>query len=261
MNAITTAVQARTATCRLLVTHRDPETLTYRALGFLADEAEQGYSFAYLRSAVEAPWFVALPGLSRMDRPSRSASLFPLFAERVISPRRPDRPQTMQALGLPLDAGPFDVLRRSAGRRVEDQIELVPVPDVGADGSTELDFLVHGVRYLSQEAQDRISALAVGEHLFLHREPTNTVNGRAVLVTESSELPVGYVPDPILDFVSEMTDVEASVLRANGPEVGFHMRLLVRLEGRLQSDPFARSEWATVSEYDFSGPRCGRSMD
>jgi len=69
-----------------------------------------------------------------------------------------------------------------------------------------------------------------------------------LLVTDSGELPVGYVPDPLLGFVHEMTDVEASVLRANGPEVGFHMRLLVRLEGRLQSDPFARSEWASVGE-------------
>ncbi len=248
MNAITTAVQARTTTCRLLVTQRDPGSLTYRPLGFLADEAERGYSFAYLRSTVQAPWFVALPGLSRTVGPSRSDSLFPLFAERVISPRRPDRPQTMRALGLPLEAGPFEVLRRSAGRRVEDQIELVPVPDVGADGRVELDFLVHGVRYMTQEAQDRISALAVGEPLNLRPEPMNPVNTRAVLVTDSGELPVGYVPDPLLEFVSEMTDVEASVLQANGPDVGFHMRLLVRLKGRLQSDPCARSEWATVSE-------------
>jgi hypothetical protein len=230
------------------VTQRDPGTLTYRPLGFLADEAERGYSFAYLQSTVQVPWFVALPGLSRTDGPSRSATWFPLFAERVISPRRPDRPQTMRALGLPLEAGPFEVLRRSAGRRVEDQIELVRVPDVRADGRAELEFLVHGVRYLAQEAQDRISALAVGERLNLRPEPTNTVNARAVLVTDSSELPVGYVPDPLLQFVSEMTDVETSVLQANGPEVGFHMRLLVRLEGRLQSDPFARSEWATVRE-------------
>src|SRR5476651_2848032 len=106
MHAITTAVQARTATRRLLVTQRDPGTLTYRPLGFLADEAERGYSFAYLRSTAQAPWFITLPGLSRTDGPSRSASLFPLFAERVISPRRPDRPQTMRALGLPLEAGP-----------------------------------------------------------------------------------------------------------------------------------------------------------
>jgi hypothetical protein len=154
----------------------------------------------------------------------------------------------MQALGLPLEAGPFEILRRSAGRRVEDQIELVPVPDLSADGWAALDFLVHGVRHMTQEAQDRISALAVGERLNLRPEPTNIVNARALLVTDSGELSVGYVPDPLLELVSEMTNVEASVLRANGPEVGFHMRLLVRLVGRLQSDPFARSEWATVGE-------------
>jgi hypothetical protein len=140
------------------------------------------------------------------------------------------------------------ILRAAPGLSVEDQIELVPVPDVGADGWVELDFLVHGVRYMTQGAQDRISALAVGERLNLRPEPTNPVNTRAVLVTDSRELPVGYVPDLLLEFVSEMTDVEAAVLQANGPDVGFHMRLLVRLEGRLQSDPFARSKWATVGE-------------
>jgi hypothetical protein len=64
--------------------------------------------------------------------------LFPLFAERVISQRRPDRPQARKALGLPLEAGPFEVLTRSAGRRVEDQIELMPVPVMGANEDVPL---------------------------------------------------------------------------------------------------------------------------
>ncbi len=233
-------------THRLLVTQRDPSVPAYRPLGFLSLHSDGTFRFAYLRSAVDASWFAPLPGLSRTEGAYTSPRLFPLFAERVISPRRPDRPATMKALDLSTDATPFEVLTRSGGRRVEDHIELTPVGVSTDVGAIAFDFLVHGVLYTTAEAQDRITALRTGDSLAIQHDPANTYNTMARLVIDD-QLRLGYVPDPLVSVVHRMTDVGVTVLMANGPEVGFHMRLLVRLTGRLDGPPpFTGTEWETV---------------
>ena len=93
--ALQTNGRVKAATRRLLVTVQDPETKAYRPVGFLRYDGDQ-YTFAYLRREREREGFRPLPGLARAaDGPLRSATLFPLFAERVISSRRPDRELSM----------------------------------------------------------------------------------------------------------------------------------------------------------------------
>ena len=127
--------RGQTATRRLLVTVQDPETKAYRPVGFLRYDGDQ-YTFAYLRREREREGFRPLPGLARAaDGPLRSATLFPLFAERVISSRRPDRELSMDALGLPLDAEPMEVLARSHGQRVGDLMASAISPKPSKIGS------------------------------------------------------------------------------------------------------------------------------
>ncbi len=100
-------------TTRLLVTVRDPHTRAYRPVGFLV-QLGNGYQFSYLRREVQLDTFRPLPGLAQAAKAAVSSSrLFPLFSERVISVRRPDRHVSLDALGLPLDAAPMEVLARS----------------------------------------------------------------------------------------------------------------------------------------------------
>lgn len=103
-------------TGRFLVTLRGPATRGCRPVGFL--DCGQTYTFAYLRSEVQGPGFRPLLGLSHAEGPMHAAQLFPIFAEQIISPRRPDREQTLAALDLPVTAAPYEVLSRSGGRRV-----------------------------------------------------------------------------------------------------------------------------------------------
>lgn len=234
-------------TSRLLVTRRDPETTTYHPLGFLTFDGHT-YSFRYLRRALHDGGARALPGLSDTSHEHTSIHLFPIFAERVISARRPDRETSMTALGLHVDAAPFEVLQRSGGRRVGDTIEVVPAPVVSHDGLLSVDFLVHGVRYQPPAAQERITRLQTGDHLRIVHQIDNEADPRALLVTDDDTLPLGYVPKPLLDVVHRVADRSATVLRANPPEVGFHFRLLVRLTGHVPDDyqPFSGPEWDTV---------------
>jgi hypothetical protein len=232
-------------TKRLLVTRRDPDNRRYVALGFLSCSTT-GYDFAYFRAAVTSPDFQPLPGLSRTDGPYSAQRLFPVFAERVMSSRRPDRRQALASLGLPETAAPFEVLVNSGGRSVGDAVELLPAPTAAPDGSLALEFLVHGVRHMSAAAQARITKLVPGESLLLVPEPSNPVNSRARLVTDDERVSLGYVPDPLLPVIEQMHASSASVVRANDERVGFHFRLTVRVEGNIGAgaQPFDGPEWA-----------------
>lgn len=237
---------------RLLVTRRFPASNLYRPIGFLTSD-DGKFSFAYIKGSVEADWFVPLPGLSDTRRAYTSDQLFPIFAERVISARRPDRTEALKALGLEKDAAPFEVLNRSGGQRVGDTIELVPMPWVAEDGSFSQLFLVHGVRYRSDEAQIRISQLKPRDPLVLRPDHENSVNTLAVHVADWDGLTLGFVPDPLADFMQEVLadhrGYKLTVEQANGIEAGYHFRLLVRLEGfaRPGVQPYSGAAWETVA--------------
>lgn len=240
----------RTAHRRLLVTEKDGDGF-YRPVGFLAASAHEGtveYSFAYLRSAVQREGFRPFLGFSDVSRSYRSEGLFPLFAERIMDPRRPEHPMFLAALELSGEPSPLEVLARSGGQRAGDGIMLLPEPEVDADGASSCLFLVHGMRYVDG-AESVLGALAPGDRLTLVPEPENPANPRALVVVESSGQRLGWVPDALLDHVHSVSDPSITVVRVNGAEVGIRLRLLVRLDGQVgtTTPPFSGAGWETVS--------------
>lgn len=224
---------------RLLVTVRveDPRNThrRYRHVGFL-DCHEGRYSFRYVRAAGNEPGFLPLLGFPDLKRVYTSSEMFPLFAERIMSARRPDRERYLNALDLAPSSEPWEILVRSGGRRAGDAIEVMPQPVVDPGGRTSCLFLVHGVRHRGPEASDAISRFRVGDALVLRWEEATPV-----LVLNDSQVELGYVPDPLVEYVHavmERAGHRLTVVRANGPEVGAHLRLLVRLEGSV--DPAYR---------------------
>lgn len=222
---------------RLLVTRQDPSTRRYAAIGLLTCTGGT-YEFSYLRSAVDAPGFRPLLGFAALNRPYRSERLFPLFAQRVMDPRRPDRPRWLSSLGLDGDPDVMEILARSGGRREGDHLELLTLPRIEDDGRTKISFLVHGVRHAG--SFDDIGHLAVGARLRLVDDRNNPVNARALLVSGADGRRLGWVPDPLVEFVRHVRDrgdVDVRVLRVNPVELGPHQRLLVELSGR--ADPLS----------------------
>lgn len=235
---------------RLLVSRRDPDSRSYRSVGFLSVSDDDRYRFSYLRRHADDPSNRPLPGLPVYGATYESSQLFAIFAERVMSPRRPDRPVVLDALGLAGDAEPFEVLARSGGRRVGDTIELVPIPDPQPDGGSSVDYFVHGVRYMSPESQRRIDELRPGDVLSLVSDQDNPVNARAVMVIDGIEFPLGYVPDPLLELIHSLMEPHTEVLRTNRAELGFHFRVLVRTSGLIRpgARPFEGPDWETVDQ-------------
>ncbi|PRZ08258.1 hypothetical protein BCE75_103185 [Isoptericola sp. CG 20/1183] len=209
-------------TDQLLVSRQDPATRRFARVGTLTFNGVE-YSFEYDSTADRS-----LPGLPRGKR-HRSEALFPIFAERIIDPHRPEREQTLSYLGLPRDASPFEVLAVSGGGRTGDTYELTPLPQ---PGDVSLPFLVHGVRHLTAAERREIDQLRPGDHLALRLESNNPVTNRALLVTRDGGR-LGYVPTPLLDYVHQIMKqpYELAVERVNPADAGLHMRLLVRLNG------------------------------
>lgn len=216
---------------RLLVTRRDVSTQRCSPVGLLTCTAG-AYEFSYLRPAVESPGFRPILGFSAVDRRYRSERLFPIFAERVMDPRRPDRPRWLASLGLDGDPEVMEILARSGGRREGDHLELLAVPRVEHDGRTRTSFLVHGVSHADSVAD--IDRLVVGDRLDLVDDPDNPVNARALVVSSVDGSRLGWVPDPLVEFVRHVRshgECEVRVLRVNPADLGPHQRLLVELTG------------------------------
>lgn len=217
---------------RLFVVWQNPSTRRFVRVGHLDQLQDGEYEFAYEPAAEDVDGFPGFAAFPDFDRRYRSGQLFPFFTNRVLSPRRPEYPQYVAALGLGSAPEPVEMLARSGGGRATDTVHVVPEPQATPDGRHELLFLTSGVRYIDG-VDERLSRLRVGDRLALRREPDNSADSRALLVDASRGEPVGWVPHYLLDLVHGYlagSTVEVYVERINGPEVVPHLRLLCRLE-------------------------------
>src|SRR5262249_14896172 len=134
-------------------------------------------------------------------------------------------------------------------------IMVFPEPLVEDDGSTCWNFLVHGIRHaacLNPDVGRRLVALREGDLLLLIPESMNEINPRAIYTADHERVPLGWVPDLLLDYlhtVCETGPYEVRVQHVNGPEAPVHLRLLARLSGSVPTgyEPFSGSTWEPLS--------------
>lgn len=226
----TAAWDAGRSTGRLIVAWQHPESRLIAPVGLL--EHGSGYRFRYLRRAAGLPGFQPFLSFPQWERSYTSPTLFPLFSQRIMSPRRPDFSQFLQQLDLDAAATPWEQLARSEGRSNGDTVQVFPIPPVQADGSTACLFLVHGVRHVHH---GQLPFLRRGDPLAFCDEPDNDYNVAAIAVSTLHGRKLGYVPDLLLEHLnvirSTQTPVSLKVEHVNGPEAPAHLRLLVQLTG------------------------------
>lgn len=229
-----------------LVTRRDRSTGRYERLGVLT-QVPEGWGFRYFRDVAESDGTFPLPGIPVTDSVIHSEHLFPLFAQRVVSPRRPDRSRILARLGLDDSATAFEILAHNGGRRSGDTIELIQLPRTHESGAESMQFLVHGMRHRSSVEQSAVDSLAVGDELVLVPEPDNPVDPEALLVSTTRGTPLGWVPAPLVPLLGSASGVSASVAHANSSQSPPHQRLLVDLRGDLaRPELFNSPSWRLV---------------
>lgn len=216
---------------KLLVTRKLPPNNLYETIGILSRMPDDTFHFSYLNTYAQAEYFRELPGLQKVRGGVTSDRLFPFFAERVISPERPDRAAALSYLNLEDPAEPFEVLARSGGSRLNDQLEVLSFPEEDSTGRHSFTFFVHGIRYLDDTGYNALGQLHSGDSLQVEREPSNPESELALKVSHNGTS-LGYVPHPLRNFINPAVATGSytlTVVQRNSPNAGFHQRLLVTL--------------------------------
>ncbi len=157
----------------------------------------QLFRFCYTQGARTLAGFRPFPGMGDVNQVYQSETLFPMFANRLLSPSRPEFEEFLCWGGFdpnnPLD--PIAVLGVTGSERATDSIEVFPCPTPDADGCYLSKFFLHGVRWMPPSALERIERLKDEERLFLMPDPCNRHDPNAVAIrTDSERTLIGYVP-------------------------------------------------------------------
>jgi hypothetical protein len=229
------AVSAAEAPRHFAVAWRNTALKQIHAVGTL-DFDGHAYHFRYLPAAADVPGFRPFIGFPRIGEGYESRRLWPFFALRAMDKRRPDFAIYADRLGLTTAASVLDILARSGGEVQGDvTVNLIEDPVVSVDGSTEYVFLIRGMRHATAQYHSGhvVDQLREGDRLALLPDASNPVNSEALLVATSGGIPIGWVPDLLTPYFQSLADrdAELSVLRNNGGDAPWHLRLLARAAG------------------------------
>ncbi len=208
-----------------------------------ADEHEPmvAYSFHYVGGAEHAQDsanFLPILGFPNLDEVYESNELFPLFRNRLMNLRRPDRRDYLHQLGLAdSDWGPMTELSASRGISHTDSFEVFPPIDPGLDGRFKTRFILHGLRHTNQASINRTESLEIGEGLQVAFDLNNPAATHAISVRTTDHYVLGWLPRYLVDGLHKddawmVSDVEASVAQINLDAPLSH-RLLVEFSGKL----------------------------
>ena len=215
---------------------QDQQTRRLEHVGWLEFTGAE-FRFSYLDEARSNPRFRPFPAFPLLEETYTSEDLFPYFAVRLTSAADPEYDAVLDALGLRRDeATPAELLARSPSDSPHDTIQVVPEPTEMSDGTLVREFLVSGARHVDEQDPSTvgrlIESLPVGAPLELVPEPHNLHNTEALLLA-SDGMWVGWVPDYLLSEIHGYLDsnrtLSVTVVRANGPDAPWHLRLLCRL--------------------------------
>ncbi|MCX7701389.1 MAG: hypothetical protein N2039_10965 [Gemmataceae bacterium] len=163
------------------------------------ERIDAGYRFVYTQGARKLEGFQPFQGMENLEAVYESAELFPLFANRLLAPSRPEYQSYLEWGGFNPDnpPDPIALLSITEGRRTTDYIEVFPCPIPDSEGCFITKFFLHGIRWMAPTALQRISHLQRGETLSLMLDIMNSFDRHAVAVRTSEiqgRILLGYVP-------------------------------------------------------------------
>jgi hypothetical protein len=198
------------------------------------------YKFRYTRGALTAQQdvgFAPLLAFPDFQKVYESDELFPLFKNRVLSPKRSDFQEYIQWLDLDRGhADPISILEVSGGERVTDNLEVFPKVTADAEGNFRVRFFLHGLRHLSEVAIARATRLREGEKLRIMVELNNPATRLAVpLATEDYQI-IGWAPrylvEDLIVCVPNAPELSARIARINSDSAPLNQRFLIDYMGR-----------------------------
>ncbi|ELY4321608.1 HIRAN domain-containing protein [Cronobacter turicensis] len=217
-----------------------PDTHDWHVVGNLQARKSE-YIFKYTKGALTSPKFTKFSGMNDVTETYVSEELFPLFKNRLLSPRRPEYPKFISWLGLDGEsAEPIEILARSGGMRSTDQLQMFKRIEIGQDGEFEHFFFAHGLGYMPASANERVSGLKPGDCLRLCLDIQNSYDHAAVIIRADSPAEiVGYCPryfarDIKNMLLDEVSSINLSVERISD-DAPHNYRLLCKVSGKVST--------------------------
>lgn len=225
---------------------REGGTRAWFPIGRLDIGDDAPYQFAYTggaKTAAQEAGFQPLEAFPKLDVLYKSAELFPLFKNRLISEKRDDYAEYVDRLGLhPKDASPFEILGVSGGTKQTDNLEVFPKLQNQSDGTFSCRFFLHGWRHVNPASQERTRALKSGDPLMVSVELNNPATGLAIQMESVNDyFMLGWAPrylihDLLKAIAHGSPKVQASVVLVNPPPAPQNQRVLVELRGTFPPD-------------------------
>ena len=191
------------------------------------------YRFRYTHGATSADGFSGFVGMDNLYGVYESEALFPLFANRLLSKKRPEYEAWLAWSGF--DAAhppePLTILGVTEGLRQTDLVEVFPCPVPDENGFYLTRFFLHGLRWVPAAALERVGMLRAGEPLAIMFDVQNPADPDAVALrtVEGERFVIGYVPRYMAyefgRLAQECNFAEISVERVN-PGAPLQMRVL-----------------------------------
>ena len=219
----------------LFVGWREPARNAWFPVGRLdVDLGKPWYRFRHVKGAERARStgrFDLVPGFPELRGDYGASALFPVFRNRVLSPRRPDFAEYLEILDLSPAAEPIEALWVDGGRRMTDRLDVFPGLVKEADGS----FVC---RFFPTDMDDRrADGLEPGHRLRLAVDDRDNGNGAAVPVRTDNQRLVGWVPpcfaeDVRMALLESRGAYEAMVVRVNHAPHPWSLSVLVEMRSR-----------------------------
>jgi hypothetical protein len=244
----------------LYVAWRDPDNRRWFPVGRLSFDGEV-YRFVYTKGALQSSGFLPFARMEDLAASYESRELFPLFANRLLSKKRPEYPDFLQWVDVPAGQDdPLTLLARTEGIRETDTLAVFPCPERGADNTYRVQFFSHGLRYLSAGSIERVHNLQPGERLFLMVDPQNPYDPWAVALRTGDPIAlVGFCPRYFVQtfrVLLERRDVKVEVVveRVN-LDAPTQLRLLCRLTAPWPEDfhPCAEEQYELLAQLEPPG--------
>lgn len=218
-----------------------PDTRDWHVVGNL-QESNSGYVFKYTKGALTSSKFTMFSGMNDVHETYVSEELFPLFKNRLLSPRRPEYPHFIKWLGLnDGNTDPIDILARSGGLRSTDQLQIFKRIEFDSKGNFEHFFFLHGSSYLNLMANERLSSFESGQVLRLCLDIQNEYDGKAIVVRADKPAEIiGYCPRYLTNDIQKLLlndpkSVTLSVEKVSN-DAPYNYRLLCKLSGSLSPE-------------------------
>lgn len=221
----------------LYLAWQDPQSRQWFPVGKLSFEAGV-YRFVYTKGATISKNFTRFGFMQNLHEVYRSRDLFPLFANRLISKKRPEYKDFLRWLDLEEnEAAPLVLLARTEGVRETDSLTVFPCPERSREGKYVVHFFSHGLRYLPEEARIRINKLKTGDKLYLLPDPQNPHDGFAIaLRTDEPTSIVGYCPRYISSDFLEILENNPDAVEVRAKRVNTDAPIQLRLLCTLTAD-------------------------